>query len=86
MVLTLKKDIIIQSEPEKQDKNQISAKKIKTCQILKYNFLMRQILKYNFLMRQILKQIFRNVSDFDLNVFTSVRFLIEKNTMRSILN
>ena len=34
MVITLTEDIIIQSKPEKQDKNQISEKKFETFQIL----------------------------------------------------
>ena len=34
LVFTLTEDITFQSEPEKQDKNQIWAKIFKTCQIL----------------------------------------------------
>ena len=59
MVLRLIEDIVIQSQPEKQDKNQISAKlfhnvsgsELKILQRVRLrirNFTMRQILKKNF--------------------------------------
>ena len=59
MVLKLTEDIIIQSEPEKQDKNQISEKisynvsdfELKISQRVRFwneNFRTRQILNWNF--------------------------------------
>ena len=49
LVFKLTEEIIIQSEPEKQDKNQKSKRKfLKTCQILKLYFLTCQFLKFVF--------------------------------------
>ena len=68
MVSTLTEDIIIQSEPEQQDKNQIWEKSFKTCHILSQIFITPQFST----------EIFHNVSDFDLKVLQRVRFCIEK--------
>ena len=60
----LTEDIIIQSEPEKQDKIRFWRKSFKTCKIVNYNFLTRQISKQNF----------HNASDFELKFLQRVRF------------
>ena len=57
LVWTLTEDIIIQPEPEKQEKSQISEKKFWSLTDFEWIFLMRQILKQNFY----------KASNFDLN-------------------
>ena len=65
-MLTLTEDIIIQSEPEKQDKNQISERKFQNLSDFELKFLQRVRFWIKiFTTRQILNWNFYNASDFE---------------------
>ena len=66
------RDFIIQSEPEKQDKNQIAEKKFQNLS----NF------ELKFSNAQGYEKKFHNASDFEIEILQHVRFRIEKNTTR----
>ena len=68
LVLTLTENLIIQSEPEKQDKIRFRRKSFRSSQILNHNFLTHQILQ----------QSCYNASDFDLKVLQLVRIWIKR--------
>ena len=87
LVLTLTEDIIIQSEPEKQDENQISEKKFWNLSNFQLKFSNAVDFETKFFTtRQILLSYFYNAYDFGLKKIQRVRFWIKKFTTRQILD
>ena len=77
LVITLTEDIIIQSEPEKQDKNQISEKKFWNLSDFELKFSKRVRFWFEvFTTRHILIWSFYNASDFDYKKIKRVIFWI----------
>ena len=75
MIITLTEDIIIQSETEKQDKNQISEKKF--CNFSDFELKISQRVRFwfdVFTTRQILDWKNYNALDFEFKIFRHVRF------------
>ena len=75
MVITLTEDIINQSEPEKQAKNQISEKKFRNLSDFELKFSQRVGFLFEvFTTRQVLNWKKYNALDFELKFFRHVRF------------
>ena len=83
----MREDVIIQSEPEKQDENQILENKFVKLSGFELKFSNAADFESKFPQRvRFWTKFFYNASDFELKFLQRVRFWIENFTTRQILN